>query len=58
MCFTGKLPGAELMDWVYNALNALGEVNTLAHTVLGVGTPSESGPPSELIEIVDEELLE
>lgn len=30
MCFTGKLPGAELMDWVYNALNALGEVNTLA----------------------------
>ncbi len=45
-------PGAELLDWIYNALNSLGQANTLSDTVLGVGTQSASGPPSNLIEII------
>lgn len=45
-------PGDELKDWVFNALNDKGEPNTLSNTVLGVGSPSASGPPGSLTEII------
>lgn len=45
-------PGDELADWVFNAKNSLGEPNTLSNTVLGVGSPTASGPPDSLTEII------